>query len=111
MIASQRTFAALSSLAVTAALVLGGFGLSQAYERNTSVTGSGGKTVSKRVTGSRTDNGYTRSETTIGPNGKSVEKDSSGSWDSATKTWTKDKSVTGPNGKSKSWQKKTSVNQ
>ncbi|MFP5239202.1 MAG: hypothetical protein ACLGQW_05160 [Acidobacteriota bacterium] len=108
---SHRAFAALSSLAVAAALILGGAGASQAYERNTTVTGSGGKAVTKRVTGSRTDNGYTRSATTTGPGGKSVEKDATGSWDSSTKTWTKDKSVTGPNGQTRSWRKQTTVTQ
>ncbi|WP_243311152.1 hypothetical protein [Fundidesulfovibrio agrisoli] len=108
---SHRAFAALSALAVAAALILGGAGASQAYERNTTVTGSGGKAVTKRVTGSKTADGYTRSATTTGPNGKSVEKDSSGSWDSSTKTWTKDKSVTGPGGQTKSWRKQTTVTQ
>lgn len=96
---------------LTACVVLFSVSLSGnaiAYERTSSVT-AGGKTASKTVNAAKTDEGYTRSATTTGPNDKAVTKQSSGSWDSSTKTWTKNKAVTGPKGQSKSWEKETSV--
>lgn len=100
----------ISSLALAAALLVGGLSSDAlAYKRKSTVTGAGGKTATQEVDANRTATGYERSATTTGPGGKSASTESSGNYDKATNTWTKDKSVTGPGGKSKSWQKSTTI--
>lgn len=100
----------LSSLALAAALLAGGLSSDAlAYKRQSTVTGAGGKTATQEVNANRTATGYERSSTTTGPGGKSASTESSGNYDKATNTWTKDKAVTGPGGKTKSWQKSTTV--
>jgi len=102
--------ARLAATAVLTVIVLGSLSAgAMAYERKSSVTGAGGKTASTDVTATKTADGYQRSATATGPGGKTASSQSSGTWDPATKTWTKDKSVTGPNGQTKSWEKKKTV--
>ncbi len=103
-----RILAAFAALALGAALTVGPE-QALAYKRQSTVTGAHGKQATTNVEANRTATGYQRSSTTTGPNNKSVSSQSSGSWDSSTKTWTKDKSVTGPNGQTKSWDKQTPV--
>lgn len=108
-VVTRGTFA-LSSLALAAALLLGGLSSDAlAFKRQSTVTGAGGKTATQEVNANRTATGYERSSSTTGPGGKSASSESSGNYDKATNTWTKDKSVTGPGGKTKSWQKSTTV--
>lgn len=105
-----RGFIPLFCLALTAALLVGGLSSDAlAYKRQSTVTGANGKTATQEVNANRTATGYERSSTTTGPGGKSASTESSGNYDKATNTWTKDKSVTGPGGKSKSWQKSTTI--
>jgi len=106
----MRGHLSLFSLALAAALLAGGLSSdAHAYKRQSSVTGPGGKTATQEVDANRTATGYERSSSSTGPGGKSASTESSGNYDKATNTWTKDKSVTGPGGKSKSWQKSTTI--
>lgn len=105
-----RLSSILSILALSAMLALGGLcGDAYAYKRKSSVTGPGGKSATQDVTATKSGKGYNRSSTTTGPGGKSASTQSSGSYDSSTQTWTKDKSVTGPQGQTKSWEKSTTI--
>ncbi|MFP5221577.1 MAG: hypothetical protein ACLGSA_04750 [Acidobacteriota bacterium] len=97
-------------LALAAVLLTGGLSSDAlAFKRQSTVTGSGGKTATHEVNANRTSTGYERSSTTTGPNGNTTSTESSGNFDKATNTWTKNKTVTGPGGKSKSWQKSTTI--
>lgn len=110
MIRFTRVTSVLSALAVCSLLILGPMpGNANAFERRSSVTGAKGRTATQDVNAGRTATGYQRSSATTGPGGKSVDTQASGSWNSSTKTWSKDKSVTGPKGRSKSWQKSTTI--
>lgn len=104
-----RASCRLPALVLCLGITLAFGGEAHAYKRKSSVSGSGGRTVTQDVNANRTSTGYNRSSTTTGPGGKSATSQSSGNWDSSTNTWTKDKAVTGPGGKSKSWQKSTTV--
>lgn len=107
---AKRGILSLSSLALAAVLLTGGLSADAlAYKRQSTVTGAGGKSATQEVNVNRTATGYESSSTTTGSGGKSVTSQSSGNYDKATNTWTKDKSVTGPGGKTKSWQKSTTI--
>ncbi len=67
---------------------------SQGYNRNTTVTGVNGNSASSSSSAARTDSGYNRSTTVTGPQGNSGTRNVSGSWDAATKTWTKTANTT-----------------
>lgn len=66
--------------------------------RDVTRTGPGGKTATTHDELQRTDGGYTRQTTHTGPNGGVTARDVTGSYDPATKSWTKDASVTRPDG-------------
>jgi len=63
------------------------------WSKSAATTGSGGQSVSTTTTGARTAGGYEKSTTFTGPQGGSASRNVQGSWDPATRTWTK--TVTG----------------
>ena len=74
------------------------------WTRDTVHTGPNGKQSTTHVDGQKTDNGYTREATHTGPNGGVTTSQGQGTWDPATKTWTRDRVVTHPNGSTSSTQ-------
>jgi len=66
--------------------------------RDVTRTGPGGKTSTTHDEVHRTDTGYSRETTHTGPNGGVTTRNATGSYDPATKTWTREKLVTRPDG-------------
>jgi len=66
------------------------------WTRSVNATGNGGQTAGSTVTTTRTETGYNRNATVTGPQGNTVTRSASGHWDPATSTWTK--SVTSQGG-------------
>jgi hypothetical protein len=68
------------------------------HVRDVTRTGPDGKTSTTHDEVHKTDGGYTRETTHTGPNGGVTTVQGQGTWDPATKTWTREKVVTRPNG-------------
>jgi hypothetical protein len=66
--------------------------------RDVTHTGPGGKTATTHDEIRRTDTGYTRETTHTGPNGGVTTRSATGSYDPATKSWSKDVTRTNPSG-------------
>ena len=81
------------------------------YDRSKTWTGPQGQTAGSTSSVSRTEDGYTSSTTATGPGGQSATHSGSGKWDSETKTWVKQGSSTGPRGRQGSHTKTTTFSQ
>lgn len=68
------------------------------WTRDTVHTGPGGKQGTTHVEGARTASGYTRQSTHTGPGGGVTTRNATGSYDRATRTWTRDATTTRPDG-------------
>ena len=68
------------------------------WSRDTVHTGPGGKQATTHVEAAKTEDGHVRDATHTGPQGGVTTVEGQGTWDPATKTWTREKVVTRPNG-------------
>ena len=65
-------------------------------------TGPAGNSATRNTTATATANGFESSSTVTGSNGKTASRSQTGTYDPATKTWTRSANSVGPNGKTAS---------
>ena len=96
---AKQTAAAFAAAILLAAATLAPAGEASAFSRSSSASGPGGRSATNAATVTRTENGYARSAETTGPGGATASRQTSGSWDAASKTWSKSTAYFGPQGK------------
>lgn len=87
----------ITTLVTMLTLMLAGHGL--AFERTILRTNGSGQTASRQIVTQRTGSGYTKSTTAAGVQGNTATRSARGTWDPATKTWSRSASTTGSAGR------------
>lgn len=69
-----------------------------AFQRSVARTGAHGKTATKTINATRTENGYSRDVQATGPQGNQATRSAQGQWDAGSTTWSRQATSTGPKG-------------